>query len=393
MVYTRQSFFSISFDFVTLDREIPFDLYINSSSRSEKEKFVKIFPRGDVIEQDDMEYFKRKYHQLYVLESQRGEYLKSFVNSENADDQEKTKVIKDSAIIYLNKVFDSTKEFNTELLSETISGCRDSVASMVEVIKDYDVSDVQSLIGDLSFHDFYTYDHSINVSMYSIAIFKSLKPRASKNEMTMAGLGGLLHDLGKIKIPTHILNNPGKLSDDDFKQIKQHPDYGLELIGDEKVKVEGVDFNIIKRIIHEHHENYNGTGYPNQLKGREIHVMARIVAIADFFDALTTKRSYHDVLSAEDALEVMSKSVAKKIDPKIFEVFTKGVKNLVLKGNSKLILPDSFDPCQPQNVLPYEKMKIQKKAEDIFKKDQSPPSYGAVKGDTEIIPSKKKKAS
>lgn len=82
----------------------------------------------------------------------------------------------------------------------------------------------------------------------------------------MAGLGGLLHDIGKIKISTDIINKPEKLSDEEFNIIKAHPSYGLELLTENPCPdCHGVDFSIIKRIVHEHHENYNGTGYPKKL--------------------------------------------------------------------------------------------------------------------------------
>ena len=285
-------------------------------------------------------------------ESQRDDYLKSLIHVKNVSDVQKTDVIKDSAIHYLDKLFSDEKEFTTELLSETIEDCKLAVESMVDVIKDYDVSKVQGLIASLSFHDFYTYDHSINVSMYCISLYSAAKPEASKEEIVMAGLGGLLHDIGKIKIPTDIINKPEKLSDEEFNIIKSHPDYGLELLTENPCDCKGVDFNVIKRIVSEHHENFNGTGYPRKLAGADIHLLARVTAIADFFDAVTTKRSYHEVLSTEDAISVMSKSVGKKIDPVLFDIFTKSVKQLVLTGKLHKELPEEFDPCQPQNVLP-----------------------------------------
>src|SRR5690606_13361046 len=105
---------------------------------------------------------------------------------------------------------------------------------------------------------------------------------------------------------TTIINNPGKLSDDDFAEIKKHPGYGNDLIKESHCNCEGVDFEIIRRVVYEHHENFNGTGYPRGISGEKIHEMARITAIADFFDAITTKRSYHEALSTEDALAVMA---------------------------------------------------------------------------------------
>lgn len=379
----KESFFSVSFDLILLGKVLPYDLYINSSSNEARERFVRIFPSGEALEKSDLVEFRRKYHQLYILEKQRDLYLKSLVQHEGADDIQKTAVIKDSAIHYLHGIFDNEKEFTTEVLAETVQGCRDSVESMVDVIEEYNITQVQNLIGSLSFHDFYTYDHSINVSMYSISIFKALKPKASKEELITAGMGGLLHDLGKIKIPTRILNNPGKLSDEDFEEIKNHPEYGSELFDKETVECcncDDVNFEVVQKVIYEHHENVNGTGYPNKVKGKDIHVMARVTAIADFFDAITTKRSYHEVLSTEDALEVMARSVGRKIDPKIFEVFVNNV-NIVLTGNSRQELPDDFDSCMPHNVLPLKEAekKVQKK--DIFGEEEKK-DYGTVKSDS-----------
>jgi len=377
-VHKGKSYFSISFGLVLVNQELPYDLYINSSSNAKREKFVRIFHKHNLLELSDLEDFRRKYHQLYVDEDERELYLKSLVRVEGADDIQKAEVIKDSAITYLRSVFDSDHEFTNEVLDETIEGCRESVESMVDVIEDYDITDVHKLIGQLSFHDFYTYDHSINVSMYSISILKALNPKADRKDLVIAGMGGLLHDIGKIKIPTRIINNPGKLSDEDFQVIKDHPDFGYGLLCDHDCSHhEGVDFDVIKRVVHEHHENFNGTGYPNNLKGTEISVYARITAIADFYDAITTKRSYHEVLSTEDAIEVMSHSVGRKIDPKIFDVFKKNV-NVILDGKnmSKVELPDEFDPCQPQNVLPFKKVGPKIQRSDFL--DKGKQDYGKV---------------
>lgn len=385
-----ESFFSVSFELVLTGTDLQYDLYINSSSHETREKFVKIFAAGNTLSENDLTDFKTKYFQLYVLESQRDLYLKSLVRNVNASDTQKTDVIKDSAIVYLDKIFDEDKEFTNEVLVETIDGCRESVESMVEVIKDYNISEVQGLIGNLSFHDFYTYDHSINVSMYSISIYRALKPHATKKELIHAGMGGLLHDLGKIKIPTNILNNPGKLSEEDYSEIKKHPDFGIELIDSHCEYIDGesdIDFNIIKSVIYEHHENYNGTGYPNGLKGDNISLYARIVAIADFYDAITTKRSYHQVLTTEDAIQVMSRSVGRKIDPEIFDIFTKNVSNVLIKGKVNQELPDSFDPSIPHNVLPLRNPKAKVQRDDFLKKEED--NFGKVK----VSKSKKKKTA
>ena len=387
MSESTKSYFSVSPELITTNIDLSYDLFINSSSRSDKEKFVRIFPKGQEISDDDVTSFRQKYHQLYIPEEQRGDYLKSLSQSSTIDDVQKTDVIKDSAIQYLDKLFDETKEFSTEVLEETIGGCRDAVESMVDVIKDYKINDVQNLIGNLSFHDFYTYDHSINVSMYCIMILRAIKPDASREEIVMAGLGGMLHDLGKLRIPNSIINSPGDLTDADFAQIRKHPDYGKELLEEKCPHCEGVDFEVISRIIYEHHENYNGTGYPNKMKGEDIHLYARITAIADFFDAITTKRSYHDAMSTDEALGVMARSVGKKIDPKIFVIFADSIDKIKTPKPGLMALPDSFDPCMPHKVLPLQTYEARRVQKDVFgnKKDH---------GDVKFIDfPKKKKAS
>lgn len=377
MTKTGNNFFSVSFDLIVLNRSIPYDLYVNSSKSESKDKYVRIYPKNDSLSIEDLKLFKKKYFQLYVHESQREEYLKSLIHCSGVSDEQKSEIIKDSAIHYLDKLFEPDKEFTTEILSETLLGCKTTVESMVDVIKDYDVSKLQSLIASLSFHDFYTYDHSINVSMYCIALYTAMKPNAPKEEIVLAGLGGLLHDIGKIKISTEIINNPDKLTDEEFNVIKKHPDYGFHLLDENACDCEGVDFDIIKRIVHEHHENFNGTGYPQKLAGLDIHLLARITSIADFFDALTTKRSYHEVLPTEDAIAVMSKSVGKKLDPELFNLFTTSVKQLVLSGKVNRELPEEFDPCQPQNLLPFRAPTPSYKIEGFADKDKT--GFGKIK--------------
>ena len=324
---------------------------------------------GEELTTQDLEEYKAKYTQLYVAEDQRDLYMRSLVKSDNVSDTETANFIKDSAIQYLHQVFDPEKEFSTELLYDTIKGSKEVVENMIDLLDDYDIDGLKALIGNLSGHDFYTYDHSINVAMYSITIMRVLKADANKVELTHAGLGGLLHDLGKIKIPTNILNKPDGLSDEEFKTIKTHPDLGIGLFNENEamLEFEDLDLKTIGRVIHEHHENWDGTGYPGKKAGKDIHLLARICAIADFFDAITTKRSYSEVVTVSQALGIMSKTVGKKIDPKIFKLFSGHVASGNLKNIKQLQISDDFDPCMPHNELPLEEVKEMFKGDDFGK--------------------------
>jgi HD-GYP domain-containing protein (c-di-GMP phosphodiesterase class II) len=372
-----RSYFSVSYQLIVQNQSLPYDLFVNSSSLASTEKFVRVFPIGEFLTIDDLKTMMAKYHQLYVPEEQRETYVRSLVHSEQFDDVEKTTVIKDAALKYLHTIFEPDKEFNTELLSETISACRETVESMIDVLGDYSIDSLRGLIGNLSFHDFYTYDHSINVSMYCITILRALKPNATRSELMHAGLGGLLHDLGKIKIPTHILNKPGKLLSEEYEEIQKHPTYGIDLLLSDDCQVsEDIDLQTIARIVHEHHENWNGTGYPKKLKEKEIHLLARICAIADFFDAITTKRSYSEILPMSKAIEVMRNTSGTKLDPKLFDIFTKHVEYSNVTSTKQLKLADHFDP-----TLFYEKLPLEEIEELFTKKD-----FGKIR----IIDEKKK---
>lgn len=364
----ERSFFSVSFELILKDKPLPFDLYINSSILKNKQRFVKIFPAGEVLTLDEVDELRQKYQQVYLNENQRNLYMKSLVQSGEFSEVEAAEFIKDSAIKYLHDVFDPKKEFSTEVLSETILGCKDAVENMIDVLDEYSIDGLGGLIGNLSSHDFYTYDHSINVSMYCITILRILKPTATKTELIHVGLGGLLHDLGKVKIPTEILNCPGGLNDEDYAVIKTHPDLGLELLlNNENLDVDDLDLETIARVIHEHHENWNGTGYPTGKEEKEIHIFARICAIADFFDAITTKRSYSDVVPVSQGISIMEKTSGKKIDPKIFKIFASHVSKSKVEDLKDLKMGEKFDPTIPWAAFPLEEFEEMFESADFGK--------------------------
>ena len=127
-------------------------------------------------------------------------------------------------------------------------------------------------------------------------------------------IGALLHDIGKIIVPTEVLNKPGKLTDEEWAIIKRHPEAGLELVAD-------IDFpGDINAIIRNHHERWDGTGYPDRLAGEQIPLAARILCVADVYDALTTTRSYRAGLTHARAAEIMRASTGQ-FDPDLLEMF------------------------------------------------------------------------
>jgi putative nucleotidyltransferase with HDIG domain len=148
--------------------------------------------------------------------------------------------------------------------------------------------------------DTYTFGHCERVASYGVAVAEGLG--ADQGQITTIRMGAYLHDLGKVKVPHQVLNKPGKLTDEEFEVIKRHPVWGVELLA-------AVEFPWnIKPIIRSHHERYDGTGYPDRLKGDEIPLGAQIICIVDVYDALTTTRSYRGALDHATALARMDES-------------------------------------------------------------------------------------
>lgn len=142
--------------------------------------------------------------------------------------------------------------------------------------------------------DSYTFGHCERVAGYAVALAEELG--LDEAQQTTIRIGAYLHDLGKVRIPHEVLNKPGKLTPEEFRVIQMHPIWGLELLATVEFPWD------IKPIIRWHHEKYDGSGYPDRLKGDEIPVSAQIICIVDVYDALTTTRSYRGALSHADAM-------------------------------------------------------------------------------------------
>lgn len=161
--------------------------------------------------------------------------------------------------------------------------------------------------------DPYTRGHSDRVSEYSVLIGKKLG--LDERTLHILKIGGLFHDIGKIGIPDSILLKESKLSDEEYSQIKNHPMIGVHMLGDAAI------FTDILPIVKHHHERYDGRGYPSQLVGDDIPYVARIAAVADTFDAMTSKRSYRDSLPIDVVRAEIERCSGTQFDPNIAKVF------------------------------------------------------------------------
>jgi len=159
--------------------------------------------------------------------------------------------------------------------------------------------------------------HSNRVSLICQSI--ASKMGFDKDEVNKIGIAGLVHDIGKIGIDENILNKSEKLSTDEWKQIEKHPEIGWRILSSAN------EFLELAQFVLNHHEKWDGSGYPNGLKGEEIPLEARIIAVADAYDAMTSKRSYRTEISQEDALTELKRCAGTQFDPNIVEIFVKKV--------------------------------------------------------------------
>ena len=179
--------------------------------------------------------------------------------------------------------------------------------------------------------DSYTRGHSDRVSEFAVLI--GTKMGLDEQTLHTLKIGGLFHDIGKIGIPDSILLKESKLSDDEYSQIKNHPTIGAHILGNATV------FQDIIPIVKYHHERYDGRGYPSQLAGTKIPLVSRITAIADAFDAMTSKRTYRDAVPIEKVKEEIERCSGTQFDPEIATLFLDILNN---EYNSILKIQEQF---------------------------------------------------
>lgn len=243
----------------------------------------------------------------------------SSVTSASAADLEKNNFKKELNIA--RKVHSRTKAYIDSALEDVRLGQAVNTDEAKEVVIQVANSITRSShamvwLTNLKNRDEYTSIHCMNVCIMAVSFGRSIG--MSKPELEVIGLGALLHDLGKMRVPLEILNKPGKLTEEEFEIMKTHPMEGYTMLEKQaNLPLEVLD------IVKHHHERRNGKGYPSKLKGDEINNMTRMVAIVDVYDAITSDRCYHDAITPYDALKNMYEWVNEDFDKSIIEQFIK----------------------------------------------------------------------
>jgi putative two-component system response regulator len=208
------------------------------------------------------------------------------------------------------------------------------VKEQTDLINSMYIRSIDSLIKALEAKDFYTRGHSQRVTMYSVAIGKAM--RLPEGQIEILRQAAVLHDLGKIGVREQILNKPGKLTEEEFREITLHPEVATQIL-------EPVPFfrSLLPAILH-HHERFDGRGYPRGVSGHDIPLESRIMAIADTFDAMTSTRAYRNALALETANAEIRRCAGAQFDPEIVPVFMKVQGRIEILGDiEELIMPDA----------------------------------------------------
>ena len=252
-------------------------------------------------------------HDLYIAaqtESEHFQFIESnlskLLSEPNAPVKRKTSALYQCATGIAENIFKNPSS------SETFNKTKKVVNHTIDLLaKD---SDAFMNMISLSSHDYYTYTHCVNVMTFALGLLTSLGIRDRKI-LEEAAMGAFLHDVGKSKVPIAILNKPGPLTEEEWRVMKKHPEWGIELLDSRPIPERGKD------IILQHHEKINGIGYPYGLRGDKIQMVSQVVSIVDAYDAMTTNRCYQKAKTPFEAFTIITKQMAGHFNPRIVEHF------------------------------------------------------------------------
>lgn len=298
----QKKFFSVDKHIITEGATIDFKLY----QPNETKTAMSVFLQSDTVVDGNAKVKLREVEMLYVSAEEQERYhaymhqhIQTIARSSEIPTERKAAIIYERATEVIDQMFK-----NPESL-ENIKNTQPVVDSFIDIIL-HDLGAVESLM-KITAHDYYTHTHSINVSIYTLSLGSFLG--INGKDLEILGMAAVLHDLGKSKVDYAIINKNGKLTEEEFDQMKGHPAIGHAIA----LELGITDLRILSGIRH-HHEKMRGGGYPDNLKGDEISQFARIIGVCDVFDALSTKRSYKDPMSSFEALKLMKETMREHLD-------------------------------------------------------------------------------
>ena len=264
--------------------------------------------------------------------------------------------VRTASLVRLKETNDELKRYSREL-EETVAkrtgALRRALESMVEtqrLLREANLETIQSLVVAAEFKDRDTAGHIQRMSHLSSMLARKL--RLPPGEIELILNASPMHDIGKIGTPEDILLKPGKLTENEFKTIKEHPIYGSQILSRSRSDL----LKTGKIIALTHHEKWDGSGYPHGLAGENIPLYGRICAVADVFDALTSERPYKEAFSNEEAVNFLLESSGKNFDPHLVELFL-GNMNEVEEIQKKMKTASIIDINEIEDEKSDEKIK------------------------------------
>lgn len=306
-----KNFMEVELESFIPETTLGLDLYILRDSE------LVLYRKGDVpfTRSNQENLLESGFHQVYISSDDKEkfqQYLETnigqIISNPNVSLESKSKIVYNSSTSLMEKVFADPRS------GENIKRSKTLIKHTVDLILTGEKAGKQLIA--LTAYDYYTYTHSVNVTIFAVALAARIFGENNEWDMHELGNGFLLHDLGKSLIDPAILNKPGKLDDHEWRIMKKHPEEGLQLL-----ETANESSEVIKQIVLEHHERFNGGGYPQGKAGKEIHPLGRICCIADVFDALTTRRTYREASSTFEALTIMREYMSSHFDPDYFQEF------------------------------------------------------------------------
>ena len=287
-----EQYYPISAHLLAPDTTTPFDIFMAVNKTIEN-----ALGKGGLIGGEMKEEWIAKDHNLVIRKEDKPAYQAYMMaNSRNSKDTltRHAFVVENSKLIVeglaenprSEKLMNHTKEAVTGLTRMVV----ENPATFYSLIK-------------INNYDYYTFTHSVNVATLSLAMAMASGIN-DQQDLSELGLGCILHDLGKARVETRLINKPGKLTDTEFKEVKNHVLLGYEMVKDNPLITKRSFYPILQ-----HHEKLSGSGYPSGLQGDQIHAFGRIASIIDIYDALTTERAYKKAFKPYDALALIFKGV------------------------------------------------------------------------------------
>ncbi|MCB0379494.1 MAG: HD domain-containing protein [Bdellovibrionales bacterium] len=295
-------YFNIRVGSLLPDRPLPFDLFVVIQNR-----YVHYLRAGNTLSPEKIAKLNQS-DRFFIPQSQRQNF-KDFIYGQLALEEVpaeiKAQILRESSLALVEEIYENPD------VGKALADSKELIHGFVKFMEQ-EPEGMGHLIS-LSSHDFYTYNHSLDVGVYALGLGRLAG--YSEVELEELGRGALFHDVGKKWVDVDIICKKGALDDVEWAQMKNHPEYGLQILNEYEDVSEA-----IKACCYEHHESFLGNGYPQELPGEEIHPMARIIAITDTYDALTTQRSYNKPMTPKDAIDFMTTKLKDRYDPDLLKI-------------------------------------------------------------------------